>query len=237
MARPCTQFQGPLRISRHDQAIVALTTAVRRAAAPVHFAARLWQCTAVSTPVAELIARLHQLEPAALALGAAVGVLLGLALGWLIARARGAGSLADAAGKTSELQTRLEERSQRVAQLDADTLAARQEAAHWREAHAGVSAQLHSERAAAVESSPSWNRPSARCARPAALRPKRYSATASRFSARQGVDGRVSEGATSDLDSRQKAIVDLNQPIRDSLHRSTPSCSRSRRSASAPTPV
>jgi DNA recombination protein RmuC len=173
----------------------------------------------VSTPVAELIARLHQLEPAALALGAAVGVLLGLALGWLIARARGAGSLADAAGKTSELQTRLEERSQRVAQLDADTLAARQEAAHWREAHAGVSAQLHSERAAAVEKLAVLES-AERSLREAfaALSAEALQRNSQSFLelARASM-GEFQKGATSDLDSRQKAIVDLVQPIRDSL--------------------
>jgi DNA recombination protein RmuC len=155
----------------------------------------------------------------ALALGAVVGVLFGLGLGWLIARAHGARGLADAAGKTSELQTRLEERSQRVAQLDTDTIEARKEAAHWREAHAAANAQLHSERAAAVEklavleSAERKLREAFEALSAEALRRNSQSF----LELAKASMGEFQKGATSDLESRQKAIVDLVQPIRDSL--------------------
>ena len=58
---------------------------------------------------------------------------------------------AEAAAKTSELETRLEERSQRSAQVDADLLAAQREIVRLREAHASVTASATAERATAAE--------------------------------------------------------------------------------------
>ena len=119
----------------------------------------MWHPACVSPSPAELNAFLRQLDASALAVGAVIGALLGLLIGWLATRApRGGRTLAEAAAKTSELETRLEERSQRSAQVDADLLAAQREIVRLREAHASVTASATAERATAAEKLAAWSR-------------------------------------------------------------------------------
>jgi DNA recombination protein RmuC len=173
----------------------------------------------VPTLAADLVVRLQQLDATALAAGAAVGVLLGVLLGWLVARARGARALADAAGKTSQLETRVEERSQRLAQLESELRTARDESANWRDAHAGMSAQLRAERTAmteklaVLESAERTLRDAFEALSAEALRRNSQSF----LELARASLGEFQKGATSDLDGRQKAIMDLVQPIRDAL--------------------
>ncbi len=173
----------------------------------------------MSTTAADLIARLQQLDPTALVIGAAAGVGLGLLLGWLVARARSARPLAAAAANTSELETRLEERSHRVTQLEADLQGTRQESLRLREAQASLAAQVTAERAGAaeklalLESAERKLREAFEALSAAALRRNSQSF----LELAKASMGEFQKGATGDLETRQKAIADLVQPIRDSL--------------------
>ena len=101
---------------------------------------------------------LRQLDPSALALGAAGGMIAGLLVGWLIARAGAARPLAAAAARTSELETRLQERTAAGEILARERDAARttaaglhEELATVRAAQAGLAATVEAERAAAAD--------------------------------------------------------------------------------------
>jgi DNA recombination protein RmuC len=168
---------------------------------------------------ADVIARIQQLDPGALAVGAGAGLVLGLLLGWLVARARGTRALTAAAAIAREVETRLHERAQRVAQLEADLETARREIMRVREGQAGLSAQISAERIAATEKLALLE---------AAERKLReafeaLSAEALRRNSQSFLElakasmGEFQKGATGELESRQKAIGDLVQPIRDSL--------------------
>ena len=173
-----------------------------------------------------LIDALRQLDVTTLAIGATAGILLGLLVGWLIARAAAARPLAEAAARDSELATRLEERSERVTGLESERDEARRESAGLREqvtelraAQARLVAQVDGERAAATE-------------RIALLRNAEQqlreafaslSAEALRRNNQSFLElartslGEFQKGASGELESRQKAIADLVQPIRDQL--------------------
>ena len=64
-----------------------MTKAVTRRCAAVHFDGRLWHSARVTT-LGELIASLRQLDADALAIGAAIGGVLGVLVGWAAARMR-----------------------------------------------------------------------------------------------------------------------------------------------------
>jgi DNA recombination protein RmuC len=164
----------------------------------------MWQCARVPTPPADLAAFLRQLDPTALGLGAGAGAGLGLLLGWLLARARSA---------------RLEERSNRVQQLEVDLQSTREEIIGRREAQASLAAQVAAERAAAaeklavLESAERKLREAFEALSAEALRRNSQSF----LELAKASLGEFQRGATGDLETRQKAIADLVQPIRDSL--------------------
>jgi DNA recombination protein RmuC len=173
----------------------------------------------VPTAALDLIASLRQLDASAVAVGLGAGVVLGILLGWLVARARGARPLADAAARTSELETRLEERSQRVAQLETDAQEARQEVGRLREAQASLTARANAERAAAtdklalLESAERKLREAFEALSAEALRRNSQSF----LELAKASMGEFQKGATGELESRQRAIADLVEPIRASL--------------------
>jgi len=168
---------------------------------------------------ADLTAVLHQLDAAAVGIGAAAGVVLGCFLGWLVARASGVRRLTATAAKTSELEARLEERSQRVAALDDELRQAREELARLGAAQASLKTLADAERAAA-EQKLALLESADRALREAFAA---LSAEALRHNSQSFLElakaslGEFQKGATSDLDSRQQAIAALVQPIRDSL--------------------
>ena len=180
----------------------------------------------METTAADLTLALQQLDATALAIGAVAGLLLGLLLGWLAARARSAQPLADAAARTSELDTRLEERSRRVEQLAADLQAARQEQAsaqaeiaRLREAQASLSARAEAERAAALDKLgllESAERKLRDAFAALAAEALQHNSQSFLDLARTSM-GEFQKGASAELESRQKAIADLVEPIRTSL--------------------
>jgi DNA recombination protein RmuC len=172
------------------------------------------------------VAALQQLDVTAVAIGAGGGLVLGLLVGWLIARARAARPLAEAAARDSELATRLDERSARVAALESERVEARQEGAALREqvaelrtAQARLIAQADGERAAAVERLALLQGAEQQLRNAFAS----LSAEALQRNSQSFLDlaraslGEFQKGATGELESRQKAIADLVQPIRDQL--------------------
>ncbi len=172
------------------------------------------------------LAALQQLDVTAAAIGAGGGLVLGLLVGWLIARARAARPLAEAAARDSELATRLDERSARVAALEGERVEARQEGAALREqvaelrtAQARLIAQADGERAAAAErlallqgAEQQLRNAFASLSAEALQRNSQSFLELARASL-----GEFQKGATGELESRQKAIADLVQPIRDQL--------------------
>lgn len=173
-----------------------------------------------------LLDALLQLDRSALALGAAAGVLFGTLFGWLIARARAVRLLADAAARCSEVEARLDERAGRAAQLEAERDRALTEAAALRDqvtelrtAQARLVAQAEGERRAAADKLALLQ------ATEAKLREAftSLSADALRANSQSFLElaktsmGEFQKGATNELETRQKAIADLVQPIRESL--------------------
>jgi DNA recombination protein RmuC len=173
-----------------------------------------------------LLESLPQLDPTAFAIGGAAGVGLGLLLGWLIARTRAARPLAEAAARSSEYETRLEERSQRLTALEAERDRAREEASGLREQlaelraqQARLTAQSDGERVAAEEkiallrSAEQQLREAFASLSAEALRRNNQSF----IELAKASLGEFQKGASGELESRQKAITDLVQPIRDQL--------------------
>ena len=163
-----------------------------------------------------LIDSLRQIDPVMLlAAAAGIGLGLGLLVGWLIARAR-----------ASADRTRIEERDQRVAALEAERDQARRELGGLREQlaelrtqQARLAAQAEGERAAAEEKI-GLLRGAEQQLREAFAS---LSAEALRRNNQSFIElaraslGEFQKGASGELESRQKAIADLVQPIRDQL--------------------
>jgi len=185
-------------------------------------------CEAAHVPpaVSPLIASLQQLDPTALMLGAIVGTTLGVLVGWLVARARAARPLAEAAARVGDAEARLEERSQRLASLGSELTDGRAESAALRQQlmalqseRAGLLARSESERCAADEklallhSSELKLREAFQALSAEALQRNNQSF----LELARASMGEFQKGAAGDLDSRQKAIETLVQPIRDSL--------------------
>jgi DNA recombination protein RmuC len=173
-----------------------------------------------------LLATLQQLDPTALAAGVLLGILLGLALGWLIASARAARPLAEAAARVGDAEARLEERSQRLTMLTGELDDWRAEAAAMREQltglhveRAGLMARGESERRAAdekqalLQGSEHKLREAFQALSAEALQRNNQSF----LELAKASMGEFQKGAAGDLESRQKAIESLVQPIRDSL--------------------
>lgn len=163
-----------------------------------------------------LLDTLRQIDPSLLLAGAAgVGFGLGLLLAWLVGRAR-----------LSGVAARLEERSQRVAALEDEREQARQEVgglreqvAELRSQQARLGAQAEAERLAAEEKL-GLLRAAERQLREAfaSLSAEALQRNNQSFLelARASL-GEFQKGASGDLETRQKAIADLVQPIREHL--------------------
>ena len=179
-------------------------------------------------PVAppDLSALLSGLHAASLAIGGGLGALLGLLIGWLIARALSARPLAEAAGLSSGLEARLAERTQRVGALESELTVARhaavagqQEVAALREQQARVLAQAQAERVAAGEKQALLEATEIKLREAFGA----LSAEALRHNSQSFLElaktsmSEFQQGASSDLEGRQKAIADLVGPIRESL--------------------
>jgi DNA recombination protein RmuC len=163
-----------------------------------------------------LIDALRQLDPLALlGTAAAVGLGLGLLFGWLIARSR-----------TTRYEAQLEERSLRATGLAGERDEARQEMrilrdqlAESRTQQARLSAQAESERIAAEEKM-ALLRGAEQQLREAFAS---LSAEALRRNNQSFLElaraslGEFQKGASGELETRQKAIADLVQPIREQL--------------------
>ncbi len=165
------------------------------------------------------MALLRQIDTAALFCGAAIGVAVGFLIGWLAARTGRAARLAEVAARTRELETRLEERSERVARLEASEGMAAQEIARLRDEHASLVARAVAERAAAAEKLALLGSAERSLRESFAA----LSAEALQQNSRSFLDlakaslGEFQKGATGELENRQKAIADLVEPIRASL--------------------
>ena len=168
---------------------------------------------------AELVAFLRQLDATALAVGGVGGALLGLLLGLLIEGRRGARALTAAALRTKELETTLAERSERTARLESEIAAAQRDIGRLREAHASLGAQASAERAAAAEKLVLLQSAEHKLRETFAA----LSAEALRHNSQSFLElartsmGEFQKGATGELDTRQKAIADLVEPIRTAL--------------------
>jgi DNA recombination protein RmuC len=163
-----------------------------------------------------LLEPLRQLDPIALlTIAAGAGLGLGLLLGWLIARAR-----------ASAYATRLEERSERVTALESerdqarrDSVGLREQLGELRTQQARLAAQAEGERAAAAEKI-GLLRGAEQQLREAFAS---LSAEALRRNNQSFIElaraslGEFQKGASGELETRQKAIADLVQPIRDQL--------------------
>lgn len=163
-----------------------------------------------------VIDSLRQIDPIVLlAAAAGVGLVLGLLLGWLIARAR-----------ASADKTRIEERGQRVTDLEVERDQARTEVAALRDQlaelrtqQARLTARAEGERAAADEKI-ALLRGAEQQLREAFAS---LSAEALRRNNQSFIElarvslGEFQKGASGELETRQKAIADLVQPIRDHL--------------------
>lgn len=159
---------------------------------------------------------LRQLDPlVVLAAAAGVGLALGWLLGWLVARAR-----------TSACATRLEERSQRVVELEGERDRAQEEVgtlreqlAEMRTQQARLAAQAEGERVAAAEKIALLQNAGQQLREAFAS----LSAEALRHNNRSFLElaraslGEFQKGASGELASRQQAIADLVRPIRDQL--------------------
>ena len=155
------------------------------------------------------------------------GLVVGLALGWLAAQTRRAGDREEQTKRATELSARLEERSQRLGQVEAELLCSRQAGERWqaelselKERQARLAAELASERAASAEKLALLEDTGRR------LREsfQALSAEALRSNNRSFLElattslREFQKSATFDLESRQKAIADMVTPIRNSLH-------------------
>lgn len=154
------------------------------------------------------------------------GLLLGAAIGFLLAWMRRAHELAEAANRSSELTARLDERSQRLSQLEADLAQARQVAESWQaevtqltQAQARLETELANERRATAEKLAVLQEAETK------LREafQALSAEALRHNSQSFLElakaslGEFQKSATSDLESRQQTIAEMVKPIRESL--------------------
>jgi DNA recombination protein RmuC len=169
---------------------------------------------------------LAQLDGMALALGAVLGAGLGLLVGWLIARARAARPLADAAARTGDVEARLEERSEQLARIEqertrwhADTADLRRQLGALQTEQASLMARAESEARAAQEklsllqANETQLREAFQALSAEALRRNNQSF----LELAKASMGEFQQGAVGDLERRQQAIETLVQPIRASL--------------------
>ena len=164
----------------------------------------------------------------AVAIALVSGVIVGAVVAWLAARSRHAGELAQTANRSSELSARLEERSRRLGQVEADLTGCRQveERLHGtiatlREAQARQAAELDAERTAAGEKLALLGE-AERKLREAF---QTLSVEALRSNNQSFLDlaraalGEFHTAAVTDLEGRQRAIDEVVKPIRESLQK------------------
>lgn len=169
---------------------------------------------------------LAQLDGMALALGALLGAALGMVVGWLIARARAARPLAEAAARSGEVEARLEERSEQLARLEqerarwnADAAALRAQLSALQAEQASLTARAESdaraaqEKLALLQSNETQLREAFQALSAEALRRNNQSF----LELARASMGEFQQGAVGDLERRQQAIETLVQPIRASL--------------------
>jgi DNA recombination protein RmuC len=150
-----------------------------------------------------------------------VGLLVGIVVTALVARVRQARHFAAADGRATDLAARLEERSARIAALEADLAGASAEGATARASEARLEGALASERAlsaeklAVVNSAESALREAFQALSARALQDNNAAFLALAKSAL----GEFQERASGDLEHRRQAIDHLVKPIRDSLER------------------
>jgi DNA recombination protein RmuC len=160
------------------------------------------------------------------AIGGVGSLLLGFVIGWAIARFRRANEVREWVRHAAELDTRLEERAHRLAELESELGEAREAAERWqdevtrlRERQASLTAELAAERHAAQEKLNLFEAAEHR------LRDafQALSADALRANNQSFLDlaktslGELQHQAVTDLEIRQKAIADIIKPVRDSL--------------------
>ncbi len=176
----------------------------------------------------ELEAVLINFAPILIALG--VGAVIGLLVGWLLSHLhhgrRRAEERATSATEIAALGSRLDERTQRVAQLEGElgerrhaAEGLRAEIAAVREEHAGMTVRFESERRAAAEKTALLHEAEAK------LREtfQALSAEALRTNNQSFLEvarasfGELQRGAATDLERREHAIGELVKPLRDAL--------------------
>ncbi len=157
---------------------------------------------------------------------ALAGAVLGLALGWLLARASRLRELGEAGNRAGELTARLEERSTRLAQIEVELDHAHETSGTWqqevsrlRAEQAGLNAQLAAERQAAAEKLALLDKAEQKLREAfQALSAEALRSNNQSFLALAKTSlGEFQQTATGDLDSRQQAIAELVKPIRESL--------------------
>ncbi len=156
------------------------------------------------------------------------GLALGLVIAWFAARSRGARELGRAAERGTELGTRLEERTARLAALenelarrDQETARLERESIHLRESYARLQAELEGERTNAGEKLAllSAAEQKLRDAFQALSADALRSNNQSFLELARTALGEFQQSAVKDLEGRQKAIDEIVKPIRDSLGR------------------
>ena len=168
------------------------------------------------------------MDGTAAVIGVVGGAIVGAVVAWLAARSRHAQELAETANRSAELSARLEERSHRVSQLEADLAGCKQveERLHGaiataREAQARQAAELEAGRTAAGEKLALLDG-AERKLREAF---QTLSAEALRSNNQSFLDlaraalGEFHTAAVTDLEGRQRAIDEVVKPIRESLQK------------------
>jgi DNA recombination protein RmuC len=166
-------------------------------------------------------------DPRTLAIASAAGgVLVGFVAGWLLARVRRLREQREGAVREGDLAARLEERSARLAQLESELAAERDATNSVRDdltqalaSRAQLVAELEAERRSAAEKlavlrdAETKLREAFQALSAEALRGNSLSF----LELAKASLGEFQKSATADLGSRQQAIAELVQPIRDSL--------------------
>lgn len=158
---------------------------------------------------------------APLAAAGMVGLLVGIVVTALVARAREARRLAEADARASDLAARLDERSARLDALDVELATVENERGDARAAAAGLEAALATERNANAEKLAAVN------AAEASLREAFQALSAQALhdnnqaflTLAKSTLGEFQERASGDLEHRRQAIDALVKPISDSLER------------------
>jgi DNA recombination protein RmuC len=157
--------------------------------------------------------------PLSVVLAGSAGVLFGILVAALVARARRARLLAGANERAADLAARLEERSLRIADLENGLATASADSAARRASEARLEAELKSERAASIEKLAivSGAEKALREAFQALSAEALQSNNTAFLTLATTALGEFQQRASGELDHRRQAIDELIKPIRDSL--------------------